>query len=292
MKRKNFSTLVLIGLLACVGIVMSCGDDDDAPGLPGLELTEILSTGMAGDVVSITVSVTTDAAFESLVVTKLYDGVAQGTQTFEELAENEFTYQYTIIEDDADQILSFNFLLTDAIGQEVSRDWVITVELTAMQLLLKYDWRLNDEIRQLTNMSDINSVYSDDVYRFNEDGTYHKNNGGTLDDFNDSWFNYCFYDLDNTTLVLQMSRTGAFGEDEVDVLNITTIDDTQLLADVTYLGLDEFNTGNEEVPYESSEEYEKQFVAVAKTGDFDPYGPGAEDDAGPANMDCIEQDFN
>lgn len=290
MKNRKINLLVLVALIASMSIVSSCGGDDD-PALPGLTLTEVVSTGKAGDVVSISVAITTDVAFESLVITKLYDGVSQGTDTYDELPANEFTYEYTILEADAEQILSFNFLLKDAAGQEVSRDWVITVQLNAEQLLLKYDWRLSDEIRGKTSESDINEAYTDDVYRFNEDGTYQKSNGGTEDDFNDSWFNYCFYDINNTTLRLLMSRTGAFEEDEVDTVNITLIDDSEIVADVTYYGLDEFNEGGEEVPYEAVEEYVKKFVSVAKTSSFDPYGSGSEDDDGPGAA-CIEQDFD
>jgi hypothetical protein len=287
MKNKILSTLALVGILCGVGFLSSCGDDDASFAAPTIELSETTTTAAPGEEISVTVTATTDAAFESIVVTKLWDGDAQGTETLDELPDGPLTYSYTVTGEDADHILSFNFVITDAGGQTASVDWVVTVELTPMQILVKYDWNLSDEIRQKNNESDINEVYTDDVYRFNEDGTYAKSNGGTADDFGDGWYNYCFYDLNESTLRLLMSRTGAFGEDEVDTLNITVIDDTQLIADVKYYGLDELDE-----TYDPVEEYEKQFVAVAKTDSFDPYGTGAEDDAGPAGMDCIEQDFD
>lgn len=298
MKNKIFSTLALVGVLGGVGFLSSCGSDEASFALPTIVLSENASIASPGEEISVTVTATTDAAFESIVVTKLWDGAAEATQTITDLPSDAFTYTYTVIADDADHILSFNFLITDAQGKTATIDWIVTVELTPMQLLVKYDWRHSDEIRKKTNMSDINEVYQDDVYRFNEDGTYAKSNMGTADDFNDGWYNYCFYDLNETTMRLLMSRTGAFSEDVVDTVNITVITDTQITSDVTYYGLDEFNTGDEETPYESKEEYEKQYVAVAKTASFDPYGTGnatnadtgKTEDEGPGAA-CIEQTF-
>ncbi|MFT6866257.1 MAG: hypothetical protein ACJA08_001086 [Cyclobacteriaceae bacterium] len=291
MKSKYLAALSLTVLLGSVVFFTSCSDDESFND-PEISLSSTATTAAPGQEVTVTVTAIIDATFESIVVTKLWDGNSEGTETITTLTSDTFTYSYTVLGEDAEHILSFNFLITDSEGKSASVDWIITVELTPGQLLLKYNWRLSAEIRQKTNTDDINSAYSDDVYSFNEDGTYAKNNADTKDDFNDSWYNYCFYDLNETTLRLLMSRTGAFGEDNVDTLNITTISDSQLIADVTYYGLDALNTGNETTPYEAVEEFEKQFSAVAKTASFDPYGSGTEDDAGPAGMDCIPQTFD
>jgi hypothetical protein len=91
----------------------------------------------------------------------------------------------------------------------------------------------------MTGTNEISDVYTDDVYRFQcENGTYNKSIGAKVDDFSDIWFNYCYYDLNGTTLKLLMSRTGAFGEKVTDTLRITIINnETQLRADVTYYDL-------------------------------------------------------
>lgn len=291
MKRKYLAALTLIGLLSSVVFLMSCSDDESFND-PEISLSSNSTTAAPGEEISVTVTAITDATFESIVVTKLWDSNPEDTETITTLSSDTFTYSYTVLNEDADHILTINFLITDSEGKTASVDWIITVELTPGQLLLKYNWRLSAEIRQKTNQDDINSVYADDVYSFNADGTYAKNNNDTKDDFGDSWYNYCFYDFNETSMRLLMSRTGAFGEDEVDTLNVTSISDAQLIADVTYYGLDQLNTGSETTPYEAVEEFEKQFSAVAKTGTFDPYGSGAEDDAGPAGMECIAKTFD
>jgi hypothetical protein len=124
--------------------------------------------------------------------------------------------------------------VTDNKGKTASQETVITVELTPLQILLKYNWRLDAEIRQKTGTDEINDVYKDDVYRFNADGTYDKSIGALNDAFGDALNNYCYYDLNENTLRLLMSRSGAFGDEYTDTLNITVIDETKLHADVNY----------------------------------------------------------
>ena len=281
--KKSLFTYLSVGFMAGAGFLVSCDDDEDFAA-PTLTLSETAVTASPGDEISVTVNTTTDAGFKSLVVKKLWDGVSQDEETFS--APPTTPYTYTVSDEDADHVVVLNFTVTDAKGTTASSELVLTVELTPRQILTKYNWKLSEEIRKKTNANDISDAYTDDVYRFNEDNTYDKSIGEKADDFGDIWYNYCYYDLNENTLKLLMSRTGAFGEEVTDTLNITVIDDTQLHADVTYYGLDQFDP-----TYDPVEEYEKRFVAVAKTSTFDPYQPGVDDDeTGPAKM-CAEVTF-
>ena len=280
---KKLFTYLSVGLIAASGFLSSCDEDEDFA-VPTLSLSETEATASPGDEVSVTVNTTTAAGFQQLVVTKLWDGVEQDEETFN--APLTTPYTYTVVDEDADHIVTINFEVTDNQGRTASSDLVITVELTPAQILLKYNWRLSDEIRKKTNQSDIADPYDDDIYRFNADGTYNKSIGEKADDFGDVYFNYCYYDFNEETMRLLMSRTGAFGEEVTDTLNVILIDETKLHADVTYYGLDVFDP-----TYDPIEEYEKRFVAVPKTSTFDPYMPGATDDTeGPAKM-CADVTF-
>jgi hypothetical protein len=272
---KKFALFSLsVGILSMAGFLVSC-DDDETFDPPTISLSETLVTASPGEEVTVDIEVLTDGGFKDLVVKKLWESTVQDEETF------------TTLPEDADHILTLNFTVTDKKGKTASKDLVITVELTPRQLLLKYNWRLSEEIRKKTGENDISDVYTDDVYRFNADGTYNKSIGEKVDDFSDIWYNYCYYDLNDEKLRLMMSRTGAFGEEVTDTLDIILIDETKLHADVTYYGLDVFDPG-----YDPVEEYEKRFVAVPKTATFDPYQPGSADDAsGPANM-CAEVVFD
>jgi hypothetical protein len=281
MKKYLFTSLLAIALTA--GFLASCSDDEDNS--PSISLSETDVTASAGDEVAVTVSTKTPAGFGSLVVTKLWDGVpVVGEEEIFDAEQDE--YVYTVVEEDADHVVTINFKVIDDDNKSASKDLVITIELTARQLLLKYNWRLSEEIWVAEGTNEISDVYNDDVYRFNADGTYNKSIGAKVDDFSDIWYNYCYYDLNGTTLKLLMSRTGAFGEKVTDTLRISLINDTQLEADVTYYDLNVLDD-----KYDAVEEFKKKFVAVAKVASFDPYQAGATDDTtGPAGY-CEEVEF-
>jgi hypothetical protein len=286
MKKSYLSTLAVIGALSGILFISSCSDDDENFSDPVISISETNVTASPGEQVDVNVTISADPSAENVVITKLWDGAPQGSETISSFPSNTFTYSYTVKDEDADYVTVLNFLLTDSRGNTDEVELVIDVELTPTQILLKYNWRLNEEIRKATGENDINDVYTDDVYQFNADGTYQKSIGEKADDFSDLWYNYCYYDLNETTMRLLMSRTGAFGEEVTDTLNISVIDAEKMHADVTYYGLDVFDP-----TYDPVEEYEKRFVAVAKTDSFDPYMPGPDDDnTGPAGS-CADVIF-
>lgn len=281
MKNRIFTSLFLLGVFAGAWILVSC--EDDTFNDPTISLSSTAETASSGDVVTVDVTAVTDAELESFVVTKLWDGTSQNVETMTTIPTS---YSYTVVDADAEHVVTINFTVTDKQGKSASVDLVITIKLTPRQLLLKYNWKLSEEIRVKTGTNDISDVYTDDVYRFNADGTYNKSIGEKVDDFGDIWYNYCYYDLNDNTLKLLMSRTGAFAEEVTDTLRITVIDDTKLYANVNYIGLEVFDPN-----YDHVEKFEKRLVAVAKTNSFDPYLPGSTDDAtGPANM-CADVTF-
>lgn len=280
--KKNLMFSVLAMLIGTALFLSSC-EEEFVP--PTVSLNNELIEAKAGEEISVNVTVQAPAGLEKVVITKMHDGAAVGTP--EEVTDASFTYTYTVTEDDVEPILSFIFKAIDADGQEGSKEVVVDVALTMTQMLLKYDWQLTEEIREKTGENDISDVYTDDIYRFNEDGTYEKSIGAKVDDFSDLWFNYCYWKLDEEESMLILTKTGAFLEDVRDTIIINTIDYSELNGSVVYYGLDAFNTGEETVPYEAVENYTKILSAVAKGENFDPYQAGADDDGGPAGI-CNE----
>lgn len=273
-----------------VGTIMfaACNNDSD-PVAPTIDLESTTIAAQAGESISVEVSVNAPEGFDRLEIEKQIDGQTIETETVNELNNNTLQFEYTVLVEDSDGILTFVFTVFDNAELSASVDLIVEVELTPTQVLLRYDWLLSEEIRQRTNENDVADAYTDDVYRFYESGEYDKSIGDKADDFGDAWFNHCFWNLDDDN-VLIMTRTGAFGEDVRDTLNVTTLNSDEMRADVTYYGLDAFNTGSEDVPYESVEQYEKVFTAQPRSNNFDPYGPGADNDAGPAGT-CNQVSF-
>jgi hypothetical protein len=282
---KRISLIAVAGFL----FVTSCKNSDSKPELPTISLAQESIKSKAGESISMTVTYTTPEGFDHLDIAKKIDGEVKDTKSVTEDGSGSYNFEYDILVDDSDGILSFTFTIYDKADASASKDLVVEVELTKKQLLNKYDWLLSDEIRNKTGESDITDAYTDDVYRFHADGTYDKSIGEKKDSFGDSWFNYCYWNLDDQD-VLIMTKTGAFGEDVRDTLYITTLNSDEMKADVTYYGLDAFNTGEEATPYEPREEYVKVFAAQPKGANYDPYGPGSDDDGGPAGT-CNEVTF-
>jgi len=280
----------IIPLMLLVGTVLftACNNDSD-PVAPTIDLESTTIAAQAGESISVQVSVNAPEGFDRLEIEKQIDGQTVDTETVTELNNNTLQFDYTVLVEDSDGILTFVFTVFDNADLSASVDLIVEVELTPTQVLLRYDWLLSEEIRQRTNENDINDAYTDDVYRFYENGEYDKSIGDKADDFGDAWYNHCYWNLSNDN-VLIMTRTGAFGEDVRDTLNVTALNSDELRADVTYYGLDAFNTGSEDVPYVSEEQYEKVFTAQPRSNNFDPYAPGADNDAGPAGT-CIEVTF-
>jgi hypothetical protein len=276
------------GILAMAAFLSSCDGDEDSFDAPTLSLSQTEITASPGEEVTVDIDASTDGGFKDLVVKKMWDDATQDEETFTTLPAN---YSYTVTEEDAEHVLKLNFTVTDNQGKTASKDLVITVELTPTQILLKYDWKLTEEIRKKTNENDIADAYTDDVYRFNADGTYQKSIGEKNDGFNDLVHNYCFYDLnentnENTMRLLMSSYDGWNLVDKTDTLTIVLLDDTEMHADVTYYDLDQLDP-----TYDPVEEYQKRFVAVAKGSNFDPYLAGSEDDeTGPVDH-CTEVVF-
>ncbi len=270
---KPFFKLAVV-LFAGVFALQSCEKDKAAPSVT-LDNTEL--SAKAGESIAIVATVTAEAGFSKISVQKYWGDTEEGAPTESTtLTDGKYTFNYTVTEDDVEPILKFRFTAFDVDGQASSPvETVVDVELTKAQLLVKFDWLLSDEIRKKTGMSDISDVYTDDVYRFNSDGTYDKSVGEKADDFGDLWYNYCYWEVNEETGRLIMTRTGAFLGDVRDTLDITTIDASKLEADVIYRGLDQFDPS-----YDAVEEYNKIMTTLAKGSDFDPYHPGPEDDAG------------
>ena len=289
MKIKKFFFLSLAVIAGIAIMTTSCSEDDETFDAPTVTLDNEALSVKAGETITITATVDAPGGFSKLVVTRMHDGASLETVEFTEEA---LSYQltYVVVEDDVEPILSFNFTATDDFDKTGSREAVVDVELTMTQLLLKYDWLLSDEIRVKTGLSDIADAYTDDVYRFYENGSYDKSIGAKNDGWNDLLFNYCYWNLNEDESRLIITKTGGFWSIESisDTIMITTLDHTELVGDIVYLGLDAFNTGTEEVPYEAVEDYVKEFVAQPRSANFDPYGVGADDDAGPVATGCID----
>ena len=287
---KNATTKLMSFLFIGCILLISCSDDDESPNAPSISLSQTTIDVQAEQSNSVTVNYASFATSHTITVTKYLDGVMDGASENipSSTGNGSFTYEFSVTVDDSDSgIIKYNFTITDNIGQVSQTELVVNIELTKRQLLLKYDWLLTDEIRVKTGASDIDPNTADDVYRFNEDGSYQRSFGALVVETWDDWYNHCQWDLNEETGVLKLYRIGAFGTNVYDVMTITLINKEEINADIVYLGLDVFDPS-----YDTEEDYIKKFAAQAKGGSFDPYRAGSDDDAtGAYGTACGEADF-
>lgn len=279
MKTVKFSSLLLIPFAAITMFMISCDKDEDAAA-PSVTLdNEILSSNV-GETIEITATVDAPGGFDKLVVSKLHNGTSVDNSEYTE-EKSSYVFTYVIVEEDVDPILTFNFTAYDKAGKTGSREAIVDIGLTMTQTLLKYDWLLTEEIREKTGKNDISDEYTDDIYRFHEDGTWQRSFGEKTGIF-DGLDSYCYWNLDEETGLFQMSRTDWQGTTTIDTLTITELSSSAFVADAIYRDLDLLDDS-----YDPIENFVKKFAAQARGANFDPYKVGAGDDNGPIDCETV-----
>lgn len=280
MKTVKLSTLLLIPFAVITMFMISCDKDEDVAA-PTVTLDNEILSANVGETIEITATVDAPGGFDKLVVSKLHNGTSVDNTEYTE-EKSSYLFTYVIAEDDVDPILTFSFTAYDKGGKTGAREAIVDIGLTMTQTLLKYDWLLTEEIREKTGTNDIAAHYTDDIYRFHEDGTWQRSFGeklGALDGLD----SYCYWNLNEESGLLQMSRTDWVGNTTIDTLNITELSSTAFVADAIYRGLDLFDE-----TYDPVENFVKKFAAQAKGANFDPYGVGASDDNGPIACEAVD----
>ena len=288
---KSLLKLTLM-MFAVAAIFPSCKED---PAAPSVLLDNTALSAKAGEEISIVATVTAPGGLSSLSIQKFWDDTEVGDPTeVSSLTGGEYTFMYTVTQDDVEPILKFRFTATDGNGKTSTPvEAVVDVELTKAQLLVKYDWLHYSSVRKATGSEDISDADGDDVYRFSEDGTYQVSYGSAYSGF-EGLDQFCYWQVNEETGRLIMTKssfngaTWLFDVDKRDTLDITSLTDMQMEADVILRGLDFFNDGTQDVPYKAEEDYSFKYSAQAKGSSFDPYKEGPDDDAGPSNGECID----
>ncbi len=274
-------------MFAAALILQSCEDDD--PAAPSILLDNPTVSAKVGEEITITGTVTAPGGFKSVSVEKFWNDDSQGAPTVTDISSSDFSFLYTVTEDDVEPILKFQFIATDANGNSgAPAESVVDVELTKAQILVKFDWLHASAIRVTTGEEEIAPHDADNVFRYNSNGTYQLSYGTVAGDF-DGVDQYCYWEVNEETGRLIRTRTSfnwntwVYDVDARDTLDITELTSTEMVADYIIRGLDAFDP-----TYEPVEDYIYTFAAQAKGDNFDPYAPGPEDDAGPTEGDCID----
>jgi hypothetical protein len=264
MKTTN-KILTVVGLCIALGFA-SCNKDEKDPSTLSLDKTTV--AGNVGDNFTVTVTTAGDE-ITTVKVTKFLDGTADAGFTTVTGTITNATYEYsgTIVEGDEDGALVYTFTGYNGAGTQVdAADLTITVTLTGVPLLTKYDWRKVDEIwgEQYGSVIESSQYLLDDVNRFNKNYSWEFDWGdvlsaGELETINQ----YCAWKTTGTTSNVETLSLIKFGFLATDP-TITEYTVDKLDAENLWISYNNYDFG-EEV------RITEKFVAVSKSPTFTPY---------------------
>lgn len=269
LKIMVLSTILIIGFL-------SCGKDEKAnESIVVLEKT--LYSGFTGDTIKMNVTAEGER-IRKIIVTKWRSGVHESDYElnipFSDLKDG-YHFNQEIEIGDEEGVLVYLFSGYDDANEFIdASELVVSVTLTDLGRLLRYDWRLNEE---LTNGDDtMKEEKKDDVYRLNKDFSWEFDWGNPAGAGLDVLNQYCAWKYIGTELKADSIHFIKYGflstVPVIDKYEVLKLDDDNLwiqtFMDLSWLG----------EPYTEETPVIQKFIAAPKTSDFTPYrGENIED---------------
>lgn len=180
MNYTKFLSFLLPGLLlGTLLTVSSCKKDETKPA-PTITLSASDFTGKIGESASVTATVVAPAGLKELRITK-YLGTtidaSYGTNGTQTVTLESHTETYVLNEEGLTTPVRFNFAAEDEKGQISTADFIVTTQPSVRYLLTHFNWQWKSKIGKATSTEPSESEQildceKDNVYTFNEDGSY------------------------------------------------------------------------------------------------------------------------
>lgn len=261
---KSFKTL-FFALMSAAFLLVSCDKEDPKP---EITLNETAITAVTGESVTITATFTNTEYLSKVIVTKKLDGtaVAGEEQTFETPGET-VSITTVISEDDVDSILTFTFEAYNNDNEITdTKDVVITIQLSNLAILLKYDWRQYSQVTTATGDEILSEDRMDDLYRLHNDNFYDVDYGAVNNPW-DGLAQFCAWKLDDSDADHIMFTWSYFGflatDATIEEFEVLQLDENELWINKNY-DLSAFGLSTEE-------NVTVKFIATPKAEDFVPY---------------------
>ncbi len=241
LKLLTFSSLLALVLFS------SCSKDNDGAPAPTAALSAESFVEKTGRTITSTFSVQTQASLGTLVITKTKDtdidptweNAGTKTVTMEAVSSNRYEYQfsYELQDEDADHLIGFNFKYTDPNGKTVEKDISIDAITSGEQTIYSRTWRLVGKmwVSVTPNVDDLKECEKDNLYTWNEDGTYTVDYGTNACDF-DGFNTYLTWSLNEDETLFTQSYASIFDPADIttDVYTIRSITKERLIMEMTF----------------------------------------------------------
>lgn len=195
--KANLKTIVLF-LVAI--FIYGCSSDTDISSVI-LKLTPDKVQGKSGQSITATLNIDAINGLDKVVIYKTINLIKDETfgdvvVTPELVKDNEYVYifDYELSPNEVEKLVGFNFHVVDKNGNFAEKDLTVNTVMSGWQTIFTRKWKLDS--RMWTTVSpeveDIKNCEKDDVYTFNQDGTYDIDFGALACDFDgfnvyDSW---------------------------------------------------------------------------------------------------------
>ena len=167
--KKNLFIPFVLGIM--LSVIIACNDESGSG--TALTLSSYEGKVKIGDMASVQISLSDPESFSKIVVKKSIsrkEVVDYKKELNVKDIEFPYTFQEEVVAGDETGVVVYSFYGMNANNLLVdASDLVLTVDLAEVPLLLKYDWKLVQQIIQGEDWA--TPDLKDDVYRFNPDLT-------------------------------------------------------------------------------------------------------------------------
>lgn len=230
--------------------IYGCSSDTEVSSVI-LKLTPDKVQGKSGQSITATLNIDAINSVEKVVIFKTINLVKDETfgdvvVTPELVKDNEYvyTFNYELSPDEVEKLVGFNFHVLDKNGSFAEKDLTVNTVMSGWQTIFSRKWKLTS--RMWTSVTpaveDKKECEKDDVYRFNQDGTYDIDFGEIPCDF-DGFNVYDSWELSEDEKTFTLVYHSIFDPSNIttDVYNVRMISSEKLVVwvtmDLTIFGL-------------------------------------------------------
>ncbi|PXV59986.1 hypothetical protein CLV62_13312 [Dysgonomonas alginatilytica] len=270
MKIKTLSMFIL----SCFSFILlnvSC-DNDNEQDTQMLNLSTTKVTAKVNEEFSVDITLSRKESFQKIIVEKSISG--KKVETYHKtlnVAEMQFPYTFKeeVVPEDEKGVVVYSFYGVGADGARLdASDVIVSVNITQLYRLQKYDWKLASQIIQKEEYAE--AYMKDDVYRFNEDWSWELDWGTTLStsalETLDSYCGWKMIGTDEKIDSIYMIKYNIFSPSNAVVTKykVIRLQDEELVLesrqDLSFLP-----------GFSNQEPIQETYIAEPKSADFKPY---------------------
>lgn len=196
--KRSFVILSLLAMCT-TGLFYACKKDKPATDLPVLKLAPDKVSGKSGFPVSTVLSGAVQNGVQNFYISKTVNlridsswgtnGVLTVTTIPAGQTSFDYTFDYTLQDDEVDKLVGFNYRIEDTKGKAAEKDLTVNTIASGAQIIASHPWKVTSKIWETDDppSENIQDCEKDNIYNYHRDSTISLNygsNGCLFDGFN------------------------------------------------------------------------------------------------------------